>query len=141
LSEVSEEGLRRAKAIQAQRKAAQSGARRPFDVEATHRAVEMHKREFANVQIEGVRTFADLPEAAKNEAARRGLNAGNVPAVWFDGKVYIVEDMVPASQVRKTVFHEAVGHDGLRKVLGERYDVFLENVFQSHESEIKAFAE
>lgn len=45
----------------------------------------------------------------------------NAKGMWKDGKIYIaLENHPDANDVRRTVLHEAVGHEGLRRLVGER---------------------
>lgn len=45
----------------------------------------------------------------------------NAKGMWKDGKIYIaLENHPDANDVRRTVLHEAVGHKGLRRLVGER---------------------
>ncbi len=41
------------------------------------------------------------------------------------------------ADVEQTVFHEAVGHYGLRRLLGEQFDRFLDNVYEYAEPDIR----
>lgn len=61
---------------------------------------------------------------------------------WFDvktGKIVIVlSNHSGLNDVLKTILHEGVGHYGLRKMFGSRFDQFLDNVFQHAETDIRA---
>ena len=61
---------------------------------------------------------------------------------WFDvktGKIVIVlSNHSGLNDVLKTILHEGVGHYGLRKMFGSRFDQFLDNVFQHAETDVRA---
>ena len=54
------------------------------------------------------------------------------------GKITIViPNHSSVEDVEKTLLHEAVAHYGLRKLFGEHFDTFLDNVYQNVEPEIR----
>lgn len=54
------------------------------------------------------------------------------------GKITIViPNHQDASDVKKTVFHEAVAHYGLRKLFGKHFDTFLDKVYERADEEIR----
>lgn len=54
------------------------------------------------------------------------------------GKItVIVPNHLSAMDVEKTVLHEAVAHYGLRKLFGEQFDTFLNNVYQAADENIR----
>lgn len=55
------------------------------------------------------------------------------------GKITIVLDNhVSSSDAEQTLFHEAVAHYGLRKMFGEHFNTFLDNVYNNASKEIKS---
>lgn len=42
-----------------------------------------------------------------------------------------------AFDAEQTLLHEAVGHYGLRRLFGDRFDTFLDNVFQNAEEDVR----
>lgn len=60
---------------------------------------------------------------------------------WYDpktGKIYIVlGNHRSPSDVLQTILHEAVGHYGLRKLFGQNFDTFLDNVYQAASLDVK----
>ena len=54
--------------------------------------------------------------------------------------VYLVAGKVRPSEVGKAISHEIVGHAGLRKLFGENFDRFLDNVYKLHKNEIDQYA-
>lgn len=54
------------------------------------------------------------------------------------GKISIIlPNHLSAMDVEKTVLHEAVAHYGLRKLFGEQFDTFLNNVYQAANENIR----
>ena len=53
--------------------------------------------------------------------------------------VYLVAGKVRPSEVGKAISHEIVGHAGLRKLFGENFDRFLDNVYKLHKNEIDQY--
>ncbi len=60
---------------------------------------------------------------------------------WYDtrtGKIHIIlGNHVSALDVEQTILHEAVGHYGLRKLFGDRFDAFLDAVYEKASGEIR----
>lgn len=60
---------------------------------------------------------------------------------WFNretGKIVVVlGNHISQTDVLRTIIHEGVAHYGLRKLLGERFDTFLDEVFKNAEQEVK----
>lgn len=54
------------------------------------------------------------------------------------GKITIVvPNHASAFDAEQTLLHEAVGHYGLRRLFGEHFDTFLDNVFQNAEEDVR----
>jgi len=60
---------------------------------------------------------------------------------WYDrktGKITIVvPNHVSVADIEQTMLHEAVAHYGLRKLFGDRFDTFLDNVFRNADESIR----
>ena len=72
-----------------------------------------------------------VPEAARLEDARqRAAGATGVPrGFYYRGTVYLVADgLESVSDVAETLFHEALGHYGLRAVFGSALDGILDQI-------------
>jgi hypothetical protein len=77
----------------------------------------------------------DVPEAirAEDEAQRANGATGSVAGVFHGGKVYLVADQITSAQdAVTTLFHESLGHYGLRGVFGDELGVVLNQVMLSH---------
>jgi len=107
------------------------------------RAVDAVASKF-NVSVKVVPTAADLPEGIRDAAMRRQAGGYVVLGIYHGGKVYIVaEHMRSRMEAQKVFIHEAVGHYGLRKVMGKDFEDFLDFIVNDtkYGTEINAFAE
>ena len=70
-----------------------------------------------------VTTPGDLPEAVQRYILREGLDPTRIRGVHAEGQTYLVLANIPDLTTGVTVaLHEAVGHQGLRAVLGDDLD-------------------
>ncbi len=72
----------------------------------------------------------------------RGLEGKKARAKgWFDkrtGKISVVlGNHTSVEDIEKTVLHEAVAHYGLRKLFGEHFDKFIDNVWYKSSKEVR----
>ena len=78
----------------------------------------------------------DIVESASELSGRRARAKG-----WYDrrtGRVTVVLGNHGSVQdIMKTVLHEAVAHYGLRKLFGDHFDDFLDNVFANASVEVR----
>lgn len=109
----------------------------------TSSAQRIIDREEANAFIRGVverypeapeiiaaRTFAQLPEAVQQGARDQGSDEYSSKGVFHGGKVYVVIDNHSTiADLEATVFHELLGHAGVRKMLGAEFSQKLNQVF------------
>lgn len=109
----------------------------------TNSAQRIIDREEANAFIRGVverypeapeviaaRTFAQLPEAVQQGARDQGSDEYSAKGVFHGGKVYVVIDNHSTiADLEATVFHELLGHAGVRKMLGAEFVQKLNQVF------------
>jgi hypothetical protein len=84
--------------------------------------------------VEDVNTITD--NNAKLQERKRNAKG------WFDNKanevVVVLPNATSIEDVRETIFHEVVGHKGLRELVGkERYDAFLEKVYRGASETIR----
>ena len=69
-----------------------------------------------------VENFEELPEQARKEAEMQGGNAYNTHGMMHGGVMYIVRDShANRESLETTIFHELVGHFGLRNLLGQDF--------------------
>ncbi len=125
-----------------QSNALSSGAKVGNESEKTNESSE--NQQDIELDREGERSYDSVPtslshsESGKRYAAEETASAigvkveyisrdempkghENAKGMWKDGKIYIaLENHPDANDVRRTVLHEAVGHEGLRRLVGER---------------------
>lgn len=85
-----------------------------------------------------VKSTAELPEG---DVARKRIENGDGIKGWFDTKSEEMAIYLPnatsVEDARESVFHEVVGHYGLRKLFGEDFNTFLDNVYANVSPEIR----
>lgn len=76
-----------------------------------------------------VDSFDALPTDIKEEAEKQGA-ANQINGVFHNDKLYLVRDMHKNEQaLEETIFHEAFGHYGLRKLFGKVLDAKLNELY------------
>lgn len=83
----------------------------------------------------------DINELPHDSVVRRKIESGCIVKGWFvpatnNVTVYLPNIDTP-EDAHRTVFHEAVGHYGLRKLFGEHFDKFLDNVYNHASPDIQ----
>ena len=76
----------------------------------------------ADIPVDSVATFADLPPQARAEAQRQGSDGSDIVAVFHNGGILLVRDhpdLSTRANIERALFHEGYGHLGLRRLLGE----------------------
>ena len=64
--------------------------------------------------------WEELPQAIKDRAAAQGAKPGEIKAVHWKGKTYLVDRrFTDAADVERTIFHEYYAHYGLRQQYGK----------------------
>ena len=109
-------------------------ARENADAIAEH-AVALGEK--LGVKVRVVKDVNEITHPDAEEQARRRGSKG-----WFNPKTGEVVVVLPnASSVADglaTVFHEVVGHKGLRELFGDRFDDFLDEVYATVGADIRA---
>lgn len=90
-------------------------------------------RELAErLHLDNVEVVADASQFEGKRATAKGFFNKQT------GKITIVlPNNLSTIDAEQTLLHEAVAHYGLRKLLGERFDTFLDNVYESATEEIR----
>ena len=84
------------------------------------------------LHLNNVETVTDSNSLQGKKAKAKGFYSKS------SGKITIViPNHASVEDVEKTLLHEAVAHYGLRKLFGEHFETFLDNVYQNVEPEIK----
>ena len=97
----------------------------PTTAKALKAKIAPLKRRWKNgPEIFIVKTIADLPTAGHDRTVR---------GVFYkdDGTVYLVADSIEKGSELETLFHESVGHFGVRQLLGAELNPYLDKVWRS----------
>lgn len=90
--------------------------------------------------IQEAQQKADPVEALESTEGLTGKKATSKG--WFNPKtgevVVVIPNHVSSEDAVQTVLHEAVGYYGLRKLFGENFNTFLDNVYPNVTPEIRA---
>jgi hypothetical protein len=82
----------------------------------------------AQVVLPDARSFPDAKVRADI------LAKGDVEGMYYKDKVYLFADKLPTpADARRVYLHETVGHYGLQKVLGPRFQNFLDQFYNDHQ--------
>lgn len=88
-----------------------------------------------------VRIVKSVDELPKRDIARKRIEKGHRIKGWFDTKSEEMAIYLPnatsVKDAKESVFHEVVAHYGLRKLFGEDFNTFLDNVYANVSPEIR----
>ncbi len=77
-----------------------------------------------------VTSESDLPADLK-EAIKEGGASGQVEGVFHKGQVYLIADMMPTkADVERVLFHEALGHYGLKQLYGPAFNMQMQQLWR-----------
>jgi hypothetical protein len=94
--------------------------------------------------IQVAESAAELPQAVLADAKARGYSLDAIEGlVAPDGKIYLVAANLPSLERAELVaLHEAIGHLGIRKALGNSFDRVMNQIFAGRsEEEVLAIAQ
>lgn len=84
------------------------------------------------LHLDNIETVTDSNSLQGKKAKAKGFYSKS------SGKItIIIPNHASIEDVEKTLLHEAVAHYGLRKLFGEHFETFLDNVYQNVEPEIR----
>jgi hypothetical protein len=112
----------------------------------TQSVVDAVKSQWANAPEVVVAESMDdpaIPEAvrAHNKAAMQGGAKGSPRGFFYKGKAYVMADAATSStQVIETLFHESLGHYGLRGTFGPEMGKVLADVVKNRKADVEAKA-
>ena len=87
------------------------------------------------VKVNVLETYDEVAD----EMARKQILESRTPGWFSGGEVYIyMPHIANESDLDKTVIHEAVAHKGIKQMLGEEFNKFLDNVWEMMSDEAKA---
>ncbi|MFG6159616.1 LPD38 domain-containing protein [Halomonas sp. 1390] len=102
---------------------------RPPQAEDVAAMLEEHP-ELADARV--IQTVRELPPKALLGMALRGVDPADVRGMYIGGELYVVADNLESAQEGLEVaVHEAVGHKGIRGVLGEDLDRVMLDLYRS----------
>ena len=125
------------------RAGAPSAARRK-DVETQVSAIAARWTNAPAVVVVDSMDDARVPEAVRrDDEAQRSQGATGVPEGFFhEGKVYLVAPQLATNaDVARVLFHEALGHYGLRGTYGKELTAILDRVAELQAGKVRAKAE
>ena len=106
--------------------------RREFAERERKRMVERVRTLAEKLHLDNVEVVADASTLEGKKQRAKGFYSKST------GKITIViPNHASAFDVEQTLLHEAVAHYGLRKLFGEHFDTFLDNVFNNADDEIR----
>lgn len=85
-----------------------------------------------------------VPAGVRSDAwAKKAQGASGEPAGFFyGGKVYLLASQLPTeAELRRVLFHEALGHYGLRALYGKALDGILQQIVEVRAKEVRSKAE
>lgn len=95
-------------------------------------SVESHVEKVAQKTGGKVKMVSSVDEIT-NKAAKAAIEDGRKITGWYDEKIGEVHLYMPNIHDRytaeKTIWHETVGHKGMRGLMGESFDKFLDSVW------------
>ena len=121
------------------RKAVQDSEEARQEIESLDNEVLATIEELAQELYSNVGVIADIesiPDEKKRRDAKRGMKG------WYDPATGMVSVVLPniadKQDAVETMLHEIVGHRGLRGLLGEKYNEFLNEVFVNAPKKMRA---
>lgn len=97
-------------------------ARPPVNSDALRKLVSGHLQQWKAVGVDAVvpvDSWRELPEEILNSAESMGLSVSKIEGVMHAGRVYIVRNAITSlEQAERVLFHEVLGHMGLRGAIG-----------------------
>lgn len=109
---------------------AQQGAEQPTTAEAVRNAMAGMERHLGDVTI--IESARDLPEQALSGMALNGVDPREVRGLYQGDTLYVIaanNDSV--EEAVRTAVHEAVGHKGIRGVLGETIEPVMRQLYKT----------
>jgi hypothetical protein len=101
--------------------------------DAVDQVVQTIKNTWTNApQIDTLQSVSELPQELREQAEREGVNPRGV----YDPdsqRVFLIADNIPnQAQAAITLAHEALGHFGLRVVLGKNFNKMMDDLYRTN---------
>ncbi len=101
------------------------------------RAIANKISKATGLQVETVANEAGLPAAVQAQIKRDGVS-GRVAGVYHNGTSYLIASNVrDTKHAMSTVLHEAVGHGGVKAVLGNRINPVMRGIYRDMPAAMK----
>jgi hypothetical protein len=101
------------------------------------RAIATKISKATGVQVETVANEAGLPAAVQAQIKRDGVS-GRVAGVYHNGTSYLIaSNLRDTKHAISTVLHEAVGHGGVKAVLGSRINPVMRGIYRDMPAAMK----
>lgn len=84
------------------------------------------------LHLDNIETVTDSNSLQGKKAKAKGFYSKSSGEITI-----VIPNHASVEDVEKTLLHEAVAHYGLRKLFGEHFETFLDNVYQNVEPEIR----
>lgn len=103
-------------------------------IEDTQADVASLTRGWSDVSANVVETMDDLPPELAMQARRDGV-ADALGMIDADGNIHIVNSNLPSREAGvAALYHEALGHKGMRRLFKERLDTELARIYRTNKS-------
>lgn len=94
------------------------------------KAIAKKVSQATGLQVETVADEAALPDAVQAQIKRDGVS-GRVAGVYHNGTSYLIaSNLRDAKHAISTVLHEAIGHGGVKAVLGNRINPVMRGIYR-----------
>ena len=120
-----------------------AGGMRKEDAQAVADAVRTRWQNAPQVKVVESMDDPEVPQSVRDEDARQraGGAKGEPQAFWDKGTAYLVAGQVNnATEAMTAMFHEILGHYGLRGVFGKALDPILKQIATARRADVDAVA-
>lgn len=106
--------------------------RRTFAERERERMVERVQELTEKLHLDNVDIVTDASTLQGRQAKAKGFFSRSTGRITI-----VIPNHTSVSDAEQTLLHEAVAHYGLRKLFGEHFDTFLDNVIQNAEQDVR----
>ena len=106
--------------------------RRAFAEKERQRMVDAVQDLAAKLHLDNVEVVTDASTLDGRRAKAKGFYSRSTGRITI-----VIPNHTSVYDAEQTLLHEAVAHYGLRELFGEHFDTFLDNVFQSADSDVR----
>ena len=106
--------------------------RKAFAERERGRMVERVRELAETLHLDNVDIVTDASTLQGNRAKAKGFYSRSTGRITI-----VIPNQTSVFDAEQTLLHEAVAHYGLRKLFGEHFDTFLDNVFQNADTDVR----